>query len=386
MRNTCFLISAASAILLMSAQAQTPTPPEAPPAQAPAGTPAAPATPPPAPPSAWTKYGTDFSILLDGYVDGNFNHPDSGFNQLRNFDVRSDNVHLSMAKFTIDHGPAPFGFHLDVGFGQTFDIIHATDRDGEGMKYIEQAFVSLKPKSWKGFQVDAGKFVTSAGAEVIESNANWNYSRSILFAYAIPYYHLGLRTSFPVGTHFTGGVQLVNGWNNVKDNNSGKTVGLVGTYTWKKLSWSNNYYSGPEKDHTNQGFRNLYDTTFLFTPSEKINYYVNFDYGRDKNIGRGSQQWVGVAAAARFAIGKKYAFAPRVEWFNDADGFTTGTVQRLKEVTFTGEYKVNNWLLSRLEFRDDFSNQAFFDKEGGRSSKHQPTILLGMVAFFGPKK
>ena len=39
--------------------------------------------------------------------------------------------------------------------------------------------------------MDFGKFVTSAGAEVIESKDNWNYSRSLLFAYAIPYWHFG---------------------------------------------------------------------------------------------------------------------------------------------------------------------------------------------------
>ena len=54
--------------------------------------------------------------------------------------------------------------------------------------------------------MDVGKFVTSAGAEVIETNGNWNYSRSLLFALAIPYYHMGVRTSMPVGKHFTGGV------------------------------------------------------------------------------------------------------------------------------------------------------------------------------------
>ncbi len=66
---------------------------------------------------------------------------------------------------------------------------------------------------------------------MIETNANWNYSRSLLFAWAIPYYHFGLRTTFPVGAHFTGGVQVVNGWNNIEDNNSGKTVGLTGAFT-----------------------------------------------------------------------------------------------------------------------------------------------------------
>jgi len=46
-----------------------------------------------------------------------------------------------------------------------------------------------------------------AGAEVIESNANWNYSRSLLFSWAIPYYHMGFRATETKG-HFTGGFQL----------------------------------------------------------------------------------------------------------------------------------------------------------------------------------
>jgi hypothetical protein len=375
---------AASLLLIAAASAQTPTQTDkVADAQAPAAAAPAAAAPPKSP---WTQWGTDFSILLDGYVDGNFNHPDSGFNGIRNFDVRADNVHLSMAKLTIDHAPGPFGFHADVGFGQTFDMVHSADLDYEGMKYIEQAYVSLKPKSWKGLQVDAGKFVTSAGAEVIEAYSNWNYSRSILFSWAIPYYHLGLRASFPVGSHFTGGVQVVNGWNNVKDNNSGKTVGLTGAYAWKKVTWTTNYYGGPENPNTNSGMRNLFDTTVQVNPNDKLSYYINFDYGRNKYSGSGAAQWTGIAGAARYAIGKKWAFAPRVEFYNDMDGYTTGTKQQLKEITLTGEYKWNNWLVSRLEFRNDWSNEPFFEKEGGKTSKTQPTILFAMMAYFGPHK
>jgi hypothetical protein len=92
-----------------------------------------------------------------------------------------------------------------------------------------------------------------------------------------------------------------------------------------------------------------------------------------------------LAGAARYAIGKRYAIASRLEWYSDMDGFMTGTPQSVKEVTLTGECKLTGWLLSRLEFRDDWSNQPFFETKTG-SSKNQPTVLLGMVAFFGPKK
>jgi len=383
MRTRCIALTIVGAFLLTGvASAQQPDAPAAPqeqPAQAPAPAAA------PTPKSPLTLWSTDFSFLFDGYVDGNFNHPDSGFNQLRNFDFRADTAHVNMGKITIDHAPAPFGFHLDVGFGQTFDVIHSTDRAPNAFKYFEQAYLSLKPKSWHGLQLDAGEFVTSAGAEVIETNQNWNYSRSLLFSWAIPYYHFGIRSSFPIGPHFTGGVQVVQGWNNIYDNNSGKTVGLTGAYAWKKVTWSNNYYVGPEKSHTNSGIRNLYDTTILVNANDKLSYYINFDYGRDKNIGSGSQQWTGIAGAARYAIGTKYAIAGRLELFDDIDGFSTGVAQTVKEFTLTGEYKMANWLLTRLEFRNDWSNQPFFQKGSG-TSKNQPTILLGLVAYIAPKK
>jgi Putative beta-barrel porin-2, OmpL-like. bbp2 len=385
MRKTCITILIAGASMLIGVAGAQPSSTDT--DQAPVQTPTAQTpAPAPAPPSksAFTQGGTDFSFMFDGYVNGSFNHPDSGFNQLRNFDFRANTAHVNMGMVTIDRAAAPVGFHMDVGFGETFDAIHSIDRAPEAFKYFKQAYVSFKPKSWHGVEIDAGEFVTSAGAEVMETNQNWNYSRSLLFSWAIPYYHFGVRASIPIGK-FTGGVQVVQGWNNIYDNNSGKTIGLNGAYAWKKVTWSHNYYVGPEKTRSDTGLRQLYDTTVLVNPTDKFSYYVNFDYGRDKNIGNGAQTWAGIAGAARYALTSKFALAGRVEWFDDPDGFSTGTAQTVKEWTATGEYKMTGWLMSRLEFRDDWSNQPFFQKNAG-TAKSQPTILLGVVAFIGPKK
>jgi hypothetical protein len=362
-------------------QAQTPDPP--PPAQTQAAAPA----PAPAPNSPLRQWGTEFSFMFDGYVDKNFNSPPSGFNGLRNFDVRSDTLHVNMGMITIDHAPAPVGFHLDVGFGETFDIIHSGNRDPNAWKYFKQAYVSIKPKSWHGVELDAGEFVTSAGAEVIETNQNYNYSRSLLFAWAIPYSHTGFRLQYPIGSHFTGSFQVVNGWNNVEPINSGKTFGFTGAYAWKKVTWNNNYYVGPEHAHTTNGWRNLYDTNVVVNQTENLSWYLNFDYGRDKSIGAGASQWTGLAGAARYAIGKKYAVAARLEFFNDMDGFSTGTAQTVKEFTLTGEYKLTGWLMTRAEFRTDWSDKAFFEKQNQpNGATSQPTVLLGLIAYIAPKK
>ena len=346
----------------------------------------------PAPvPPAWSVGSIDFSGLIDGYYTANFNHPQSstgtpGTNALYNFNVQANQFSLNMAKLTMSHDADPVGFRVDLGFGKAFDIIHASEPSGSGgfLRNIEQAYVSVKSK--KGLQADFGQFVTAAGAEVIETKDNWNYSRSLLFAWAVPYYHFGLRTVMPVGNHFTGGVQLVNGWNNVEDNNSGKTLGFIGNFTSKKVTWSNDYYTGPENTATNKGWRNLYDTTLLLTPTDKASFYVNFDYGRNKNLDNSVATWKGVAGAARFQANSWFALSPRIEWFDDEDGFATGTVQQLKEFTITAEAKAMQGVLARLEYRRDWSDQNFFQRGPAGAIGHQDTVSLGIVAFFGPKR
>jgi hypothetical protein len=363
-----FLLGGAAAV-----QAQTPDNP-----------PAAPTAPPP---SLLRQWGTEFSFMLDGYIDKNFNDPPSGFNGLRNFDVRSNTPHISMGMVTIDHAPAPVGFHLDVGFGETFDIIHAGNRDPEAWKYFKQAYVSVKPKSWHGVEFDAGEFVSSAGAEVIETNQNFNYSRSLIYVWAEPYSHTGFRLQYPIGAHFTGSFQVVNGWNNVEPINRGKTFGFTGAYAWKTVTWNHNYYVGPEHAGTTTGWRNLYDTSVVVNPTDNLSWYLNFDYVRDKNIGPGASQWAGVAGAVRYAIGKKYAVAARLEIFNDMNGASTGTAQTVKEFTLTGEYKLTAWLMTRAEVRTDWSDHPFFEKKNQPAgATTQPTVLLGLIAYLAPKK
>ncbi len=331
--------------------------------------------------------GLSLSGLLDGYYSYGFNHPGSGINQLRNFDVRANQFGFNMGKLTAEYGNGPFGMRFDVGGGKAFDMINGADGAPRFMQNVEQAFATFKPAKAKGFQLDFGKFVTSAGAEVIETNMNWNYSRSLLFAWGIPYYHFGLRSAMPLGKHFSAGLQVSNGWNNVVDNNSGKTIGFTGAITAGKIAWTHNYYFGPEKADTGSGFRHLYDTTVLVAVNRFTSFYINYDYGLDRRLEGGSDHWTGIAGAARFIITPKIALAPRLEWFNDANGFSTGTAQALKEVTLTGEYLFIPGVLGRLEYRRDWSNVPFFQRgDIPGSFKSQSTLLGGVILAFAPKR
>ena len=326
--------------------------------------------------------------MFDGYYSFNNNHPVSGFNEFYNFDDRTNQVDLNMLKMTISHDADPVGFRVDVGLGRTFELMHSAVPDPSGFKFIEQAYVSVKPKGWKGFEADFGDFVTSAGAEVIESKDNWNYSRSLLFALAIPYYHFGVRTSMPIGSSVSVGLQLVDGWNEIVDlhGNNMQTVGITAAVTRKKYTWSNDYYVGPQYTAVTRGDRNLYDTTLLLTPSDKFNVYLNFDYGEQHALLTGSNHWIGFAGAAHWQINKRFAFSPRAEYYNDSTGFTTGTPQKLHEVTVTGEFKMLDGVLARAEYRHDGSNVNYFDHGNDTGvSKTQSTATIGLIAFFPAK-
>jgi hypothetical protein len=144
--------------------------------------------------------------------------------------------------------------------------------------------------------------------------------------------------------------------------------------------------AGPEKTGTNQGIRRLYDTNVVLTPTARTTSYIEFLYGQEGNPGGRPSRWGGIAGAVQYRTSARTSLAARIEYFKDPDGFTTGAAQNLKEVTLTADYKLMKWLLARAEFRTDWSDRAFFQRGPGLTGRSQPTALLALVAFFGPKR
>jgi hypothetical protein len=325
--------------------------------------------------------------LVDGYYGWAFNEVGPA---LRNFDVNHNNFSLNYVEFAIAKPvteQSRAGFRADFGAGDTADLVNLFEPGGTNyLKYVQQAYVSYLVPAGKGLTVDFGKFVTPAGAEVIESKDNFNYSRGLLFALAIPYYHMGARFGYAASdkVSFTG--YVVNGWNNVKDNNDAKT--LIGSVTVKptgKLTLIGNYIVGKEQaENADGGTRNLVDVVASYAASDKLSVLGNFDYGHDKVTGDGVD-WSGVAVGVKYQATPTWAFAPRYELFTDSDGFATGLDQTVQEITLTGEYKAPAGLLARIEFRTDFSDEEYFTKDDGDFTKTQPTLTVSLVYAFSNK-
>ena len=63
---------------------------------------------------------------------------------------------------------------------------------------------------------------------------------------------------------------------------------------------------------------------------------------------------------------------------------STQRTDAAKEITLTGEYKFRN-LVTRVEYRTDFSDEPFFTTRDGLS-KDQPTFTFGVLYAFTSAK
>ena len=228
-------------------------------------------------------------IEVYGFVDGYYLWAvNETTPQLRNFDVNHNTFSLSYAEVAFAKPATETsrgGFRVDFGAGDTANMVNAFEPGGtDYLKYVQQAYVSYLAPVGKGLTIDFGKFVTPAGAEVIENKDNFNYSRGLLFALAIPYYHMGARVGYAVNDKVSLTGYLVNGWNNVSDNNDAKTGGVsLAVKPTAKLSIFQNYFVGDEwSSDVDGGVRNLLDTVVSYAATDKLTVLGNFDYGRDE--------------------------------------------------------------------------------------------------------
>jgi uncharacterized small protein (DUF1192 family) len=419
---------------------------------------AAPATPAQEKPAEKTTIAsllgpTSVSGFVDGYYQVNFNHPNQaapnnyGGVDFRVFDFRDKSINLNMAELILDKAPASdsaigrTGYHVSLGFGDGMNVVNSFDPAGRGFaQYLKEAYVSYLAPVGKGLQVDFGKFVTPMGAEVIESKDNWNYSRGILFGYAIPFYHFGLRAKYAFNDKYSLTGFLVNGWNNVVDNNSGKTYGFsFGATPTKQWSYTVNYLAGPETTagsfglnsagtapvNVNGTWRQTWDAVAMYTPNSQWSFMANYDYGRGDRVVTGVDDttgldtlsdpvsWWGFAGYAKYSPDANDYFAARYEYFDDPDGFTatssipgcsvfdicsSGPISfipstafgpagvknlHFNEFTITYQRTLASYLLTRFEYRRDMSDYPVYAISNFEPGvKNQDTASISLILLF----
>ena len=340
---------------------------------------------------------SNHQIAINAFVSTayqyNLNRPENGVDSYRVFDYNDNSFNLDVAEVVLQMAaakPNDAGFRVDVVTGKSIPrISKAQDRYNTQFD-VQQAFASYIAPFGSGLRFDVGKYVTHLGYELIEGydGYNDNYSRSILFGFAIPFTHTGAKASYAFNSRIAGMVEVVRGWDLVHDNNGAKSVGAQITLTpAAPLSLFLNWIGGPEIANDNQSTRNVFDVVTVLKASSSLTLGVNGDYGIEKASSRvdpGSDaKWKGVAGYATYALGGNLSVSLRGETFRDEGGTRLGTDTEatLSEVTLTPVYKFTDHVIVRAEVRHDKANQPILVRRTGVSDQ-QTTAGFNFIILY----
>jgi hypothetical protein len=327
------------------------------------------------------------SIYLQGGYTFNFRNPDSGTNEQRIFDQKANSflIDLAQIQFLKDAPVGGLGYKLKVSLGETARFIHSAGLGGSNdVVDLTEAYIDYRAPLGSGLGFRFGKFATYHGAEVIEARDDFNYSRSFLFNYAIPFTHTGFMAGYTFSKALTANVYVVNGWDVTSDNNKGKTFGTGFVVTpIEPFSMNFGFMYGPEQSHQSSNYRFLFDWVGTFKAAKNLTLMLNVDYANERkdplNSGRNSG-WYGFAGYVKYDFTNWFSTSVRAEYFDDTDGVRTGIAQKLKEMTITPEFKIVKNLLLRPEYRHDWSNKDGFDSHHNTfNRKSQDTIAIGLM-------
>lgn len=339
-------------------------------------------------------------VTINGFVSTSFtynlNTPASMENGYRIFDTRHnsftfDVFQLVVRKEAEEKGDA--GFRFDMITGALPQYTASSGLFGGENIDVLQGYVSYIVPVGSGLQVDAGKFLTHMGYELIEGYDGWNdnISRSFLFGYAIPFAHTGVRARYGFGDAVSAMVMVANGWDNAVENNTNKTVGgqLAVTPIAPLFIALNGIY-GAEGDNDNSDNTSVMDVVATYAFSDLLSIGVNADFGSAANATEegNDASWSGFAGYLRLNLSDAFSLSLRAEQFDDKDGFRTGMVQKLTEFTITPEYRPTDKLVLRAEFRMDNSDEPVFedgdsfDNPALDNADSQNTIGINMLITF----
>jgi hypothetical protein len=331
-------------------------------------------------------------LTASGYVDAGYNYmsADTG-GSLRVFDIEHSEFNLHQVATFLAYQPKEgAGVFVNLTAGEDADLIASFGSGSADNFDVTQAFAQYAAGP---LTLMAGKYVTLNGAEVIDSRGVPNASRGILFGYAIPFTHTGVRGTLAAGpvTLYAG---LNNGWDQLDDTNKGKTGELGVGFGAGPLSVFASGYAGKELGDTGiDGLRTIADVVLTLKAGDMLTFIVNADYGAQEDAIAldDNAEWLGVAGYVNAQFTPKFRGSLRAEWFNDKDGFRTdvnsagaGTGaggHEWREVTLTLGQACDEHLDLLFEVRADQSSETAFLEDGVPTDENSSVNLKALYKF-----
>jgi hypothetical protein len=357
----------------------------------------APAAPPPPPVPALADLLTGWGLTVSGDFAASYYHSNGYPGGYHAFDEDHDSFQLDEAGLQIGYQPKQgIGGFVDVIAGTDAQILNTAEDNSAGYVGLRQGYLQYATGP---LTIIAGKFVTLAGAEVINPSQNTNFSRSFLFQVLEPLTHTGFRATYAVSDTVNVIVGVNNGWNYTDVATSGSKTGEFGA-TWapnKMFSFALTGYIGKDDSNDNAAVNipgqqlSLIDFVATYNVTSALTVILNIDakqasgdgsFGTDLNTHATTHQ-DGFAAYANYAINDNLRTSVRFEYLATHGPDDTVHPSHIVEGTATIGYSpVKNFEI-RGELRYDKAQEAdaIFVRALNSDSEEGPTFANNNFEF-----
>lgn len=352
----------------------------------------APAAPAPAVPGL-SDLLTAWGLTVSGDIAASYYHS-NGYpgSDWRGFDQDHDSLQL-------DEAGLQLGYQPKSGIGGFVDVITGTDaqilNENESVKLtpagpestsagyvdVRQAFLQYATGAWT---IIAGKYVTLAGAEVINPSQNTNFSRSLLFWELEPLDHTGVRATYAATDTLSFSFGVNNGWNYTDLSNSGSKTGeFNATWTPNKIaSLSVTGYFGKDDVLYDGQQLSLVDIVGTYNVTSALTLILNADFKQVSGNGLAgddtTQHTDGFALYANYGINDHWRVSLRGEYL------TYLGVGHMFEGTVTGGYSPVKNFEVRAELRYDKASDGLgdvFERTLNGGVDGEPTYAANNLEF-----
>jgi hypothetical protein len=188
-------------------------------------------------------------------------------------------------------------------------------------RFIQEAVAgyAITPSLW----VDGGIFFSHIGEEGFISRDNLTYTRS-LSAEFTPYYESGVKLTWQATPRLSALLTVVNGWQNISENNQDKGVGARLDYATSgntTLSYYN-FFGNEAGSGLLRAFNGVGLKTNLVS-----NFAVqwNFEYGTQQKPIGGNSSWFSSGLIGKLQLNPNVGVSGRIERYQDPDNVIVAT-------------------------------------------------------------
>ncbi|WP_168171889.1 porin [Algoriphagus sp. A40] len=311
-------------------------------------------------------------VTIGGYIDTyysyDFNKPADGNRPYFVSMGRHNEVNVNLAYIDIKYSSTRLRARFVPGFGSYMNSNYAAE---EGtLKNIVEANAGLKIFANKNIWLDFGVFGSPFTNESAISKDHLAYTRSFAPEY-VPYYMSGAKLTLPLSQKVNLYLYALNGWQQIKDQNSNKAFSTQIEYrpnnSWL-INW--NTYVGKESsasEPTFVGQRLFTDAYFIYT---KNRWAMTGDvYVGSQEQAGGKAVWWNANLIAQYSLTEKLSVVSRIEYFDDEKSVQIVPITSVEGFSAYGSslginYRVAENFMFRTEGRVFFSDDEVYFRDG----------------------